>query len=174
MTDPFATDTPADPWAEPQRPTTTTQDVADVHTDQNYVTVILKGGRGYGAPSVSIRGASISDALAQVKSQEAALKELLQISARYGTAYGRLVDGDAPQGGQSNGGGQQRQQSGGRPGEPANAKSKPDYVKQEYCAHGAMTWNAGFKDGKAWGGHFCPLPKGAQDKCDPVWAKLKG
>lgn len=37
------------------------------------------------------------------------------------------------------------------------------------CAHGPMVYRSGNKGGKAWGGHFCPTPKGAPDQCPPVW-----
>jgi hypothetical protein len=37
------------------------------------------------------------------------------------------------------------------------------------CSHGPMVYRSGNKGGKAWGGHFCPAPKGSPDQCPPVW-----
>lgn len=38
------------------------------------------------------------------------------------------------------------------------------------CAHGAMTYRTGTKQGgKQWAAYFCPQPKGAPDQCSPEW-----
>ena len=40
----------------------------------------------------------------------------------------------------------------------------------EGCIHGDRTWRTGKnKEGKSWGGFFCPTPKGTQGQCGPIW-----
>lgn len=127
--------------------------------DQNYVTVILKGGTGYGAPSISIRGGSIPDALAQMKGHDDDLKELVQAAAKYGKAFGRIVDGDKPQAG---GGGQAQER-------PAH-QSAPG-GEERYCKHGSMEFKSGMsKAGNSYKGFFCPSRDRA-DQCKPQFMK---
>jgi len=40
------------------------------------------------------------------------------------------------------------------------------------CKHGAMTYREGVNaQGKAWKGYTCNAPKGATDKCQPIWVR---
>jgi hypothetical protein len=40
------------------------------------------------------------------------------------------------------------------------------------CRHGAMVYKDGTNaQGKPWKAYMCPAPKGAQDKCDPIWIR---
>lgn len=40
------------------------------------------------------------------------------------------------------------------------------------CRHGAMTYKEGTNaQGKPWKAYMCPAPKGASDKCDPIWVR---
>jgi hypothetical protein len=41
------------------------------------------------------------------------------------------------------------------------------------CEHGPMTPVSGVKNGRAWSGHFCPLPKGSPGQCAPVFPPFK-
>jgi hypothetical protein len=149
MTDPFA-----DPFASPvsEAPTTTPSPLEDItvtaNADANYTTVILKGGKGYGAPSISIRGESIADALKQMKDHEKDLQELVRKAATFGLAFGTLVDGTTPAAG-GNGGGQ--------PGKPAGATQAPSGETAPTCKHGAMEWRSWVRasDSKAFKGFFC-------------------
>ena len=37
------------------------------------------------------------------------------------------------------------------------------------CSHGKRTHRTGTSAKGAWSGWFCPQPKNATDKCDPIW-----
>lgn len=37
------------------------------------------------------------------------------------------------------------------------------------CLHGPRSYVTGNKDGRAWSAWMCPTPKGAPDKCAPIW-----
>lgn len=40
------------------------------------------------------------------------------------------------------------------------------------CKHGAMVYKTGVNaSGKAWKGWMCNAPRGASDKCEPIWVK---
>jgi hypothetical protein len=40
------------------------------------------------------------------------------------------------------------------------------------CRHGAMTYREGVNAaGKPWKGYMCAAPKGAADKCEPIWVR---
>lgn len=40
------------------------------------------------------------------------------------------------------------------------------------CRHGAMVYKDGTNaQGKPWKAWMCPAPKGAADKCDPIWIR---
>jgi len=46
-------------------------------------------------------------------------------------------------------------------------------VNSETCEHGEMTWREGEKNGRAWGGFFCPSGNKAPMKaCPTIWYKL--
>ena len=180
-----------DPWQEdtpnvPNGPQATAQVVSE---NQNSVTVILKGGTGYGAPSISIRGADIADALEQMSQYEHQLQELVKKAAFYGKAFGQIVDGGSGGnggggqrqnnngGGQSRGGGNggvggnyQNRGGGGQAGRPSNASEKPAGLKQEYCQHGEMEFKSGFsqKTQKTWKAFDCPA-----GECDRTWVNDK-
>jgi len=43
----------------------------------------------------------------------------------------------------------------------------------ETCEHGEMTWREGEKNGRAWGGFFCPfVQKAPMKSCQTIWYKL--
>lgn len=146
------------PWED--SPTVTTAQPADqATTDQNYVTVILKGGAGYGAPSVSIRGANIPDVLAQMQQYGRALQELMQITSKAAAFFSAQVDApDSPRPSAP----QQRQP---RPGQPEQARQHPDGETQ-YCAHGERIYKTGIskKNGKPYEAFFC-----RSSVCSPIF-----
>jgi len=46
-------------------------------------------------------------------------------------------------------------------------------ANSETCEHGEMTWREGEKNGRAWGGFFCPSGNKAPMKaCSTIWYKL--
>lgn len=159
--DPFAVPEPDEAQAEtvsaPQAPSTA---VAAVETDQNYVTVILKGGTGYGAPSISIRGANVADALEQVQAYANELKELVDRVTAVSKYFSVAVDGNNPSG---RGGAK-----GGPAGQPAASKEAPGGEKR-YCEHGQREYKTGVTKtgknaGKTWEAFDCK-----DGVCDREW-----
>ena len=54
-------------------------------------------------------------------------------------------------------------------GLPAAAQEAPG---AKVCKHGAMPYKEGVNAaGKAWRGYMCPAPRGATDKCEPIWVR---
>jgi hypothetical protein len=54
-------------------------------------------------------------------------------------------------------------------GVPAAAQEAPG---AKVCKHGAMPYKEGVNAaGKAWRGYMCPAPRGATDKCEPIWVR---
>lgn len=52
-------------------------------------------------------------------------------------------------------------------GTPSHGSSEP--TQMPTCKHGDRVWKEGTKkDGSAWGGYMCPMPKG-DDQCQPSW-----
>lgn len=46
-------------------------------------------------------------------------------------------------------------------------------TNSETCEHGEMTWREGEKNGRAWGGFFCPSGnKAPMQACSTIWYKL--
>ena len=44
--------------------------------------------------------------------------------------------------------------------------------EDKQCKHGAMVYKTGINaSGKAWKGWMCNAPRGASDKCEPIWVK---
>jgi hypothetical protein len=120
--------------------------------DANYSTLILKGGAGYGAPSVSIRAASASDLKRSVEDNFNDIKKLLELAAQLGKGFGILVDGDKPaRGGSGN-------------AAPA-AKPEPKAGDPE-CPPG-WTYKTGSKNGKTWRAYMPPQGSGES----PMWLK---
>jgi len=39
------------------------------------------------------------------------------------------------------------------------------------CAHGEMVFKSGTSTKGPWKGYMCPTPKGAADKCDPIFVR---
>jgi len=39
------------------------------------------------------------------------------------------------------------------------------------CKHGPMSYKTGTSAKGPWQGWMCPTPKGAPDKCDPIWVR---
>lgn len=166
MTDPFADDyTPAITKTE-ESPVAEYPSVAETPgftqpADADFVTAILKGGAGYGAPSLSIRANNIPSLHATLTDHEDEIKDVLTTLAKLGKGFGILVDGEKPAGGGGNSGGGG---GGGNNRAPAQASEHPD-GKTEYCEHGKMQFKSGMgKNGKPWKAFDCP-----NRVCDRKW-----
>lgn len=55
---------------------------------------------------------------------------------------------------------------------PVQQSAPPVSGDSKQCNHGEMTYRSGEKNGKPWGGWFCPQPKDATDKCNVIWKKF--
>ena len=84
--------------------------VVSTPSDANYATAIIKAGAGYGAPSVSLRGADAADLRDQVKDNFQAIKELMTLVAQLGNGFAVVFEGDRPASAP-----QQRSSGNGRP-----------------------------------------------------------
>lgn len=60
--------------------------------------------------------------------------------------------------------------SGATPGAPAAAAPQIVEGQSPTCKHGPMTLKTGTNARGPWKGWLCNAPKGASDKCDPIWA----
>lgn len=157
--DPFA-DEP-DHEAQDQRPdtpwnSTMPAEPASTHPEKNRVRVTLKGGAGHGAPWITIDGANVSDALAQLTGESAdTLAQLVAQTAKIGRYFA------------STGGGPKTQEDGQRqPGKPEAATQAPN-GEERYCKHGQMAWRSGVsKAGKAYKGFFC-AEQDRDQQCKP-------
>lgn len=160
MTDPFADDytpetnsTEETPVAE--YPVIDSSAAPEKPADADFVTAILKGGAGYGAPSLSIRANDVVSLQATLTENEDAIKDVLVRLAKLGKGFGVLVDGDQQRPAGGNGGGNRA---------PAQAQEHPD-GKVEYCEHGKMIFKSGMgKNGKPWKAFDCP-----NRVCDRKW-----
>lgn len=53
----------------------------------------------------------------------------------------------------------------------ATSVASPAPAGGNACRHGAMTFKEGVGSKGPWKAYMCPAPKGAADKCDPIWVK---
>jgi hypothetical protein len=126
--------------------------------------VTLKAGPGYEAPWITVEAdtpaqlASRLDALADAAAP-AAVNASQALQAVYAAARGldakvtRTERQEEPR--------QEQAQTGGAPdGAPT-------------CVHGPMIRRTGTSGKGPWGAYFCPQPKNATDKCEPIWDKKK-
>ena len=55
---------------------------------------------------------------------------------------------------------------------PAVAPAPVEAPGAKACKHGTMPYKEGVNAaGKAWRGYMCPAPRGATDKCEPIWVR---
>lgn len=141
--------------------------------DQNHCTMILKG-KGYDAPSISIRGGNIQDLHNQVMDNAKLLEELITRAAAMGKTFNEAFAGSEKAGG---GGYTNRGQNSSQGGSQARTEGRPAAATQgpwgeQSCKHGVMTFKSGQgDDGSFWQGYFCPAPRGATDKCKNKYVK---
>lgn len=62
--------------------------------------------------------------------------------------------------------------SGSAPAQTSQEGSAPQIIEGQSptCKHGPMTLKTGTNARGPWKGWLCNAPKGAADKCDPIWA----
>lgn len=163
-TSPFDEDVPAEE-------TNTTADEAQTETppweegsadngpktaDANHATMIIKG-KGYDGSSISVRGNSIPDLVAQVKEHWEDLQRVVKAAAELGKTFSELSGpSDSPKA------------SPGRSEGNTGTSQTPAWVGS--CDHGPRKHASGVKNGNAWEAGFCPSDV---DGCKPVW-KPKG
>ena len=55
---------------------------------------------------------------------------------------------------------------------PVVAPAPVEAPGNKACKHGTMPYKEGVNAaGKAWRGYMCPAPRGATDKCEPIWVR---
>ena len=55
---------------------------------------------------------------------------------------------------------------------PAPVAAPVEAPGAKACKHGTMPYKEGVNAaGKAWRGYMCPAPRGATDKCEPIWVR---
>lgn len=171
LEDPFApktaTNTPDEAQTEPgsvfdsapaEAPKKTTPRKASVKTtntpeeNQTGVTVTFKAPGGNTAPWIVIHASSVSDALEQVKGENAPiLVELMERTAVANQEFAKQFPNTpaaAP----------------AQAGKPAAASGAPGGETRS-CVHGERIFYAGVTNGKTWEAFFCPLEKGDPNKC---------
>lgn len=126
--------------------------MSDETTVDTY-TVSFKSDEGYGAALLVVRGDNVAELEENVKAvQESLLETIVETKGLFHAAAGMATPA------------------------PAAAPPKPDgsdgaqVVGQDrFCNHGKRTYRSGTNARGAWEGWFCPQPKNASDKCEPVW-----
>lgn len=132
--------------------------------DHEKVVLTFKGGTGYDAPWIVVRGHSLADAADQLKGENAKiLAQLMSDVQRAGRKFAEL-GGALPAAAPAQPQYQQQAPAQGAP--PAGAMTAPN-GEARHCAHGAMAYKNGNKNGKFWQGFFCPTPKGTPGQCKP-------
>jgi len=124
--------------------------------DANHATMIIKG-KGYDGSSISVRGNSIPDLVAQVKEHWDDLQRVVKAAAELGKTFSELSGpSDSPKA------------STGRSEGNTGTSQTPAWVGS--CEHGPRNHRSGVKNGNAWEAGFCPADA---DGCKPAW-KPKG
>lgn len=122
------------------------------------VTVTFKGSGGYDQPWIVVHAADTKSAMDTIATRTFA--DLIQKTQQIGAWWKKLDLENRPATGADD-----------KPSTPPEARKDPSGATAPTCEHGEMTWVTGTKNGNTWGGHFCPLPKDAPNKCKPVWKK---
>lgn len=180
--DPFADDTPWDtgPESDPltdqftydPEPTDDeeTDDMADYVTPEptnTEVSVTLKGGAGYDAPWVVLRGPDVDTVAAMLDEK---LQNLLGQTAKYGASFSRQAAPARPAASQGSQQQAARQQAPANRA-PAGAQEHPE-GKREFCEHGEMIYKSGIagprakNPGKPYSMFTCPHPV-REEQCRP-------
>lgn len=124
-------------------------------TGESKVTATLKAGAGYDSPWLVFHGSSVTELLEMMSDPN--FPKLLTWTTSAAQKFG---EGWKPTGNVSD-----------LVKTPATPQGKPEAATNTgntpYCKHGAMTPRSGFKNGRAWSGHFCPTPQGTPDQCSP-------
>ena len=170
-TDPFADDAPWNDYDAENDISTDDNDTEENNNMADYVTpeqdgtevsVTLKGGAGYDAPWVVLRGKDVDSVSAMLDEK---LQNLLRQAAKYGQFFSQTT---APASRPSNGGGQQTQQAPVNRA-PAAVTQHPE-GKQEVCDHGEpMQYKAGVsqRTGKAYKMFVCTARVPREQQCRP-------
>lgn len=134
-------------------------------TDQNYTTVILKGGDAYGAPSVSVRGASIKDLYQHYEDSREQLRKLMEMVAFDNQGFAKSVNNS---GKSSSGGGSNASAPEPQKGQPPESQQAPNGERQ-WCQHGERRYKSGIsqKTGNPYAMFVCTQPQGP-DQCKPA------
>lgn len=129
--------------------------MSDENSTVDTYTVSFKSDEGYGAALLVVRGDNVAELEENVKAvQESLLETIVETKGLFHTAAGMATPAPAaPQNTQA-----------------ATQSEGAQVVGQDrFCNHGKRTYRSGTNSRGAWEGWFCPQPKNASDKCEPVW-----
>jgi hypothetical protein len=114
-------------------------------------TVSFKSDEGYGAALLVVRGDNVAELEENLRAvHESLLETIVETKGLLHAAAGVSVTATAAK--------------------PAAASGGADVVGQDrFCNHGKREHKSGTSSKGKWEGWFCPQPKNASDKCDPVW-----
>lgn len=145
------------PWGDQAQANKDAGKVTVVTTSgESKVTATLKAGAGYDSPWLVFHGASVTELLEMMSDPN--FPKLLTWTTASAQKFG---EGWKPTGPVSD-----LVKTASTPqGKPEAATNTGGNTP--YCKHGAMTPRSGFKNGRAWSGHFCPTPQGTPDQCSP-------
>lgn len=126
--------------------------MSDETTVDTY-TVSFKSDEGYGAALLVVRGDNVAELEENVKAvQESLLETIVETKGLFHAAAGVAAPAPAPAPAQSEG-----------------SEGAQVVGQDRFCNHGKRTYRSGTNTRGKWEGWFCPQPKNAQDKCEPVW-----
>lgn len=141
-------------------------------------TVTLKAGDKFDAPWVVISGDSADEALANVNRAGdiglgvAAANAARGLQATYAAAGLGTVQQVSTEGSEAPVAPPATPSAppqAAPPAAPAGPAPSAPPANAMFCPHGQRTFQSGSKNGRKWTGHFCPLPKGHPDQCQPIW-----
>jgi hypothetical protein len=136
------------------------------------VTITLKAGRDFDSPWIVVSGDTPAEALANLDqvgmlggaAAVANAAKSLQATYTVAGATGPVQDVTPPA--PTTPTAPPQATAPAAPAAPAPTAPPADAM---FCQHGQRTRYEGSKNGRKYVGYFCPLPKGTQGQCEPIW-----
>lgn len=124
------------------------------------VTFTLKGGAGYEQPWVVISGDTVEEAVGHLNAATAVLGEIQTAAALFrGAGSAAVLTVPTP-----------TAQATASAVAAGPAPTAPP-VSGRVCAHGPRSRKSGTSARGPWVAHFCSLPKGHPETCEPDWER---
>lgn len=132
-----------------------------VSDGNDQISITLKGGTGFDAPWIVVKGTSPEEAL-EILNKVRELG-LMDTTAKAAAMFQGHV------GGGSGGSGVRQGQGGNRAGGQNAKPATPPGVAAKSCSHGEMVYRTGNGAKGPWQAFFCPTPKGTPNQCAAVF-----